>query len=393
MTLVVVDPGHGGERAAGSSTPNRAVSPSGLVEKQLALDIALRMLERAPLGVRPLLTRTADVNLSLADRAALARQRRAAVFLSLHFNHSRDPHEHQPWVVVHDRASPSSHALGARLCAELGRGTLGPCRLLQLPVAVLCPEYHFERAACCLVELGFLSHLPTDRRLHGESYREVLAQQLWAGVTRYLTNETLVPSYGQSPPAVAAVSQAPAFPAPLDIYHEVPLVAQRTGMSCWAAAAAMLVGWQRCSALESSAVAAGARRTRELSDGLLPGDVESFARAWGLEAHEVPALSLEFVSASLERCGPLWIGQADPGLHVVVIVGLVGDGTEAGTQVRINDPWPLGLGERYSLPFAEFAQNVRLARQLSGPHVQLLHCPTARRGGARQGPSGVPTQA
>ena len=95
---VVVDPGHGGTREVGGSSPNNALSCSGILEKDLTLDLAKRIrrsLEEgavaahaAALGksVELLLTRDSDVNLGLVERARFARDRSASVFLSLHFN-------------------------------------------------------------------------------------------------------------------------------------------------------------------------------------------------------------------------------------------------------------------------------------------------------------------
>jgi N-acetylmuramoyl-L-alanine amidase len=73
----------------GGSSPNNARSPSGVLEKDLTLDMARRIrdaiVERAT-AVQVELTRSTDVNLGLADRARLAARTEADVFLSLHFN-------------------------------------------------------------------------------------------------------------------------------------------------------------------------------------------------------------------------------------------------------------------------------------------------------------------
>jgi N-acetylmuramoyl-L-alanine amidase len=77
---VVIDPGHGG-RNGGTTTP------SGLVEKDLTLDIALRLaalLDEA--GFEAVLTRRDDVEMSLEERAALANRESADLFVSIHVN-------------------------------------------------------------------------------------------------------------------------------------------------------------------------------------------------------------------------------------------------------------------------------------------------------------------
>jgi N-acetylmuramoyl-L-alanine amidase len=82
--LVVIDPGHGG-RDPGTR------SASGIAEKDLALQIALRLrraLETA--GVRAELTRTDDRFLTLAERTQIANQAHANLFISVHLNASPD---------------------------------------------------------------------------------------------------------------------------------------------------------------------------------------------------------------------------------------------------------------------------------------------------------------
>jgi N-acetylmuramoyl-L-alanine amidase len=86
---VVIDPGHGGTENIGGSDANHAVSPSGVLEKNLTMQIAQEaaraLAETAP-EVRVVMTRSGDVNLSLADRAKVARNNQADLFLSIHFN-------------------------------------------------------------------------------------------------------------------------------------------------------------------------------------------------------------------------------------------------------------------------------------------------------------------
>ena len=76
---IVVDPGHGGADTGVSS-------PSGVTEKDLVLAIAqeLRSHLANSLGARVVLTRTYDTDVALETRTAVANQRRADLFLSLH---------------------------------------------------------------------------------------------------------------------------------------------------------------------------------------------------------------------------------------------------------------------------------------------------------------------
>lgn len=91
--VIVIDPGHGGTVKVDGSSPNNAVSPSGELEKDWTLDIAKRtraaVLSKAiTLGknVEVVLTRETDINKGLNARANVAKNKGAALFLSIHFN-------------------------------------------------------------------------------------------------------------------------------------------------------------------------------------------------------------------------------------------------------------------------------------------------------------------
>lgn len=81
---IVIDPGHGGHDPG-------AVGPSGLYEKDVVLDIALRarnILKREYPHYEVVLTRETDVFIPLPRRAALANRMNADFFLSIHANAS-----------------------------------------------------------------------------------------------------------------------------------------------------------------------------------------------------------------------------------------------------------------------------------------------------------------
>ena len=90
---IVIDPGHGGTGSIGGSDGNHAVGASGVKEKDLTLIFAnlvnSELQSDAQSGGHSLniiLTRTTDKNLSLADRAHVARTNHADRFLSIHLN-------------------------------------------------------------------------------------------------------------------------------------------------------------------------------------------------------------------------------------------------------------------------------------------------------------------
>lgn len=90
---IVLDPGHGGEVKVGGSSPNNAISVSGVKEKKLALefclilrDLLVAQAHEAGQKIEVVLTRTTDVNVGIAQRAAVAAATNASVFVCLHFN-------------------------------------------------------------------------------------------------------------------------------------------------------------------------------------------------------------------------------------------------------------------------------------------------------------------
>jgi N-acetylmuramoyl-L-alanine amidase len=76
---IVIDPGHGGVDLG-------AVTASGLIEKNLVFTFAQRLKERLESTgkYRVLMTRTDDSFISLPDRVRLAREAKAALFVSIH---------------------------------------------------------------------------------------------------------------------------------------------------------------------------------------------------------------------------------------------------------------------------------------------------------------------
>lgn len=94
MARIVIDPGHGGSESIGHSSANNAVGPAGTLEKTVNLAVAELTQAALAAGHDVRMTRTADVNLSLVDRARVARDMAADAFVSIHFNAS-DEHTAQ----------------------------------------------------------------------------------------------------------------------------------------------------------------------------------------------------------------------------------------------------------------------------------------------------------
>jgi N-acetylmuramoyl-L-alanine amidase len=86
INRIVIDPGHGGHDTG-------TVGPHGLMEKDVCLDVALRLghiIEEKLPGAQVIYTRKDDTFIPLEQRTAIANEAKADLFISVHANSSRD---------------------------------------------------------------------------------------------------------------------------------------------------------------------------------------------------------------------------------------------------------------------------------------------------------------
>lgn len=220
--LVVIDPGHGGEQEG-------AISPGGEREKDLALQISRRLAARLrKAGARVVLTRTADVSVPLAARAAVANAIRADLFVSIHLNSMptaearRASHGIETYFLSADASDASATAVAARENADrlAGEPELDPSdpvaailsdledtaalqqssrlayavqeRLVQALGAEdrgvkQAPFYVLAgaRMPAVLLEVGFISHPAEGDRLRSAAYQEQVAGAIVEGIAAY----------------------------------------------------------------------------------------------------------------------------------------------------------------------------------------------------------------
>ncbi len=84
IARIVIDPGHGGHDTG-------TIGPTGLKEKDVVLDVALRLkkLVEEKTGAEVVMTRTDDTFIPLEERTAIANEQTADLFISIHANASR----------------------------------------------------------------------------------------------------------------------------------------------------------------------------------------------------------------------------------------------------------------------------------------------------------------
>jgi N-acetylmuramoyl-L-alanine amidase len=214
---IVIDAGHGGHDQG-------TEGPKGLLEKDLVLDVAMRLgqLVEDRMGTEVVYTRTDDTFVPLEQRTALANEKKADLFLSIHANSSPYPRiagvetfylnfsdskealdvaarenassqksifELQDIIqkiTLHDKAEESKEFAGrvqAALYAFSGRNVAGEKNrgVKRAPFVVLIGA----TMPSVLAEIGFLSNLREEALLKKPDYRQKLAEALYRGVTRY----------------------------------------------------------------------------------------------------------------------------------------------------------------------------------------------------------------
>jgi N-acetylmuramoyl-L-alanine amidase len=177
-----VDAGHGGHDPG-------ALSPfSPLTEKQLTLDIALRLrrlLEQA--GYRVQMTRETDVYLSLADRVALANRLQADAFVSVHLNSFPRPGERSGTEVYYwtPQSLPLAEAIYRNLLALLGRKGNGVRRRRFYVI-------HHTTMPSVLVEACYLNHPEEEQLLRDENFRQKIALAIFRGIAEFFGDQRIL---------------------------------------------------------------------------------------------------------------------------------------------------------------------------------------------------------
>ena len=221
LIIVALDPGHGGEDPG-------AIGPGGTREKDVVLQIALRLRDRinAVPNMRAFLTRDADFFVPLHIRVQKARRVQADLFISIHADAFFTPRPQGASVfALSEKGATSSSArwmadkensadlvggvnvkakdsqvqkalldmsttaqindslkLGGAMLGEIGSvGKLHKPRVEQAGFAVLkAPDI-----PSVLVETAFISNPDEEANLRSEAYQIQLADALLRGISRY----------------------------------------------------------------------------------------------------------------------------------------------------------------------------------------------------------------
>jgi N-acetylmuramoyl-L-alanine amidase len=214
---IVVDAGHGGHDTG-------TVGPGGLQEKDLTLDVALRLgkLLETKLGADVIYTRDDDTFVPLETRTAIANQNQADLFISIHANSSKEAsargvetyylnftssaealevaarenavseksvHELQDLVkkIALKEKVGESHEFAGEVQKSLWGGLAAKSPGLRNRGVKKAPFIVLIGAnmPSVLAEISFLSNPADERRLKTPEYRQRIAEYLYRGITHY----------------------------------------------------------------------------------------------------------------------------------------------------------------------------------------------------------------
>jgi N-acetylmuramoyl-L-alanine amidase len=216
---IVIDAGHGGHDTG-------TIGPNGLLEKDLVLDVSLRLghLLQTRMGADVIYTRDDDTFIPLETRTAIANQQQADLFVSVHANSSQDPSARGvETYYLNFNPSPDALEVAARENAvseksvhELGdlvkkitlkdkveesrefatdvqhslyQGLAGKEKTMRdrgvkkAPFIVLIGA----NMPSILAEISFVSNPGDEKKLQTPEYRQKIAESLYKGIARYIS--------------------------------------------------------------------------------------------------------------------------------------------------------------------------------------------------------------
>lgn len=171
MSKIVVDAGHGGKDSGAVNVK--------LYEKDVTLDIALRLegLLKAR-GYEVTLTRKDDTFVALSDRAKIANNVNADIFISIHCNGAgnKEAEGYETLVFEEDKLGEVIHKNMVKDLCLKDRGIK-----VRKDLTVL----NSTKMKAVLVETAFITNDNEKAKLESASFRQKVAESLLKGVEEY----------------------------------------------------------------------------------------------------------------------------------------------------------------------------------------------------------------
>jgi N-acetylmuramoyl-L-alanine amidase len=175
---VVIDPGHGGT--------DRGASAAGLVEAELAWDLATRLEGRlAAHGVTPYLTRGRDVTRTDAERADFGNATGADLLLSLHVDAHHNPRASGVATYHFGTGSGVTSTIGEKLAGLVHREVVARTGMLDCRTHSKTWELlRRTRMPVVRIDLGYLTNPGDAALLADPAFRDVAAEAILVAVQR-----------------------------------------------------------------------------------------------------------------------------------------------------------------------------------------------------------------
>ncbi len=180
--VICLDPGHGGTAA----TDSYRAGPAGEREEWINLRVALLLRDTLEArGAMVLMTRTADVTVPLEERARLAVDNKADVFLSIHHNATADSSVNFPIIYYHANASENQASVW--LARQVGKHLLENMYGNDSLLSIVSDHTIFPKAGTSVLrhtygipgvigEASFFTNPAEEQRLKEKSYNQQEAQ-------------------------------------------------------------------------------------------------------------------------------------------------------------------------------------------------------------------------
>jgi len=172
---VIIDAGHGGKDPG-------ATSVLGFYEKGINLSVASKvawLLEQR--GLRVKMTRTDDYFVELEDRAAIANDLNADLFVSIHSDSFPKSSRRGYTIYIAKSASSSSRRAASAIARSMSGTGLNSFGVQTAGYHVLTDT----RGPAVLVEMGYLSNRSEAALLRSSSFQNRLAQAVADGISDY----------------------------------------------------------------------------------------------------------------------------------------------------------------------------------------------------------------
>lgn len=186
-SLIVIDPGHGGDDFG-----TRSDSKPKYHEKSLNLTTALLLNDYLKkMGYQTLMTRTKDEFISLQKRAEIANDRQADLFVSIHYNSA--PAKQADGIEVfyyksseNKARTSSSKQLAIQVLNQLIKVTEAKSRGVKHENFAVIRE---TKMPAILIEGGFLTNEDEMEKIKSPSYVKTIAWGIATGIQSYLNGK------------------------------------------------------------------------------------------------------------------------------------------------------------------------------------------------------------